>query len=93
MENRAETRAAITMPSTTLSMRVWNVMSKIESLGVTRSDLARSRRRTAKCTVAELRLARANQVTVREAMTRRVRIMVAEVVRDIVSADFPNAGR
>jgi hypothetical protein len=92
MENRAETRAIITMLSTTLSMRVWNVMSKIESLGVTRSDLARSRRMTAKCRVAKLKLARASQVTVREIMTRRIRIMAAEVFRGIVSADLPNAG-
>jgi hypothetical protein len=60
MENNAEIRATITIPTTISSIRFWNVMSKIESPKVTRSDFARSRRMTIKRIVAELRPARAS---------------------------------
>lgn len=67
-------------------------MSKIESLEVTRSDFARSRRMTAKRTVAELRPVRASQVMARKRMARRIRITGPAVLRGIwchVSRDLP----
>lgn len=82
----AEMRATITMPTTTLSMRFWNIMSKIESLKVARSDFAQSCRMTVKCTVAKLRPARASQVTERKRKARRIRIVATEVFGGIVSA-------
>lgn len=77
-EITAQTRATMTLASTTLSMRTWNALFKIELLEVTRSDFAWSRRTTAKCTVAKLRPARASQVMVK-------RIMAVEVFRGIES--------
>ena len=61
-------------------------MSKIESLEVARSDFARSRKMTAKRTVAELRPARASQVMERKKKARRIRIVAMVVFNGIVSA-------
>lgn len=75
MAKEVDASAAITTSLGTLFMRFLNVLSEMELLVVTISDFARSRRRTAKCAMAELRPARASPMIARNRMARQILIV------------------